>query len=73
MKTITQLKPKEPKPASDGGPVSTATMRDYFAAAALRGGFHEFLTASEWKDYDEFAESCFMCAEAFVRERERES
>lgn len=64
---------KAPKPAVKPAPkpISDATLLDYYATAALRGGFHEYLTASAWDGYDDFAESCFECAAAFVREREK--
>lgn len=56
-------------PASELG-TAGMTLRDYFAAQALAGGFREFLTTGDsWDDYDDFAKSCYAMADAMLKAR----
>jgi hypothetical protein len=46
------------------------SLRDYFAAQALVGGFKEFLSGGDaWDDYKDFASSCYGIADAMLAER----
>lgn len=50
------------------------SLRDWFAGQALAGGALEFFQGNgggAWKDYNEFAASCYGMADAMLAEREK--
>lgn len=50
------------------------TVLDFYVRGAIEGGMVEFFhdnLREVWRDYDDFAVSCFNVAEAMLRERQR--